>query len=247
MIKQWKQNFRIFASASFGLRMKHRVLILFTFFTLKLFCIHFPPAGNRGNGYRFIFGPSIGFYNINTNHAQISSPKMSALIGFRREIRLDKQFQSFFLFGIDYYFHGLNFKSYYFKKDSLKLYDKSFAYNYSLFIHEIDIPLQVKHSFARENNSLYSPYLMLGYHLRFLLPANVDVTQNGNILTNKWEELNFKHPLLSNKINCFVSASFGWQKNAINKSKAGFRPRGARCASREPARARRPVRRPRCR
>jgi len=201
---------------------KQKIIILLIFCACKSFSHPFPPAGNNGNGYRLIFGPALGFYKINTNHAQIGSPKPSALIGLRKEIRTDRTYQNFFLFGIDYFFHGLNFKSYYFKPDSLKLYDKNFNYNYSLFIQEIDVPLQVKHSFTRENNSLFSPYIMLGYHLRFLLPAQVNVTQNGNPQIKKWEELDFRHPLLSTKINCFVSASFGWQKNTINNSRAGF-------------------------
>ncbi len=147
---------------------------------------------------------------------------MSALIGFRKEVRLDKTHKSFFLFGVDYFFHGVNFRSYYFKPDSLKLYDKSFAYNYSVFMHEINVPLQVKHSFTRENNSLYSPYIMVGYHLRVLLPGEVNVTQNGVTQSRKWEEMNFRNSLFGNKINCFVSATVGWQKNTINKARAGF-------------------------
>jgi hypothetical protein len=207
---------------SFAIKTKHIILVLFVLCSVKLFSIRFPPSGTNAKGFRFIFGPSLGFYNINTNHARLSTPKMSAIIGFRRDIRTDKSYQNFFSFGVDYFFHGLNFKSYYFKPDSLKLYDKSFSYNYSLFIQEINIPFQVKHSFTRENNSLFSPYVMIGYHLRFLLPANINVTQNGNTQSRKWEEMNFKHPLISSKINCFVSASVGWQKNTINHTRAGF-------------------------
>ncbi len=203
-------------------RKKLRYLILFICVSLKSFCIHFPPAGTNARGYRFIFGPSIGFYSINKNHAQLSSPKMSALIGFRKEVRCDRQFRTFFLFGVDYFFHGLNFKSYYFKKDSLKLYDKDFAYDYSVIIQEINVPMHVKYSFNRENNSLFSPYVMIGYHLRFLLPAQINVSQNGNSIKKSTEDLDFKNSLFGKKVNCFLSASIGWQKNAINHSKVGF-------------------------
>ena len=125
-------------------------------------------------------GPALGFYSINTNHAKSPSLRASALFSFRKEIRFGRDYKTFFLYGVDYFFHGLTFQSYYFKPDSLKLYDKKFDYKYSLFIHEINLPLQVKYSFNRENNNLYSAYLMFGYHLRYLLPGNLNVTQNGN-------------------------------------------------------------------
>ncbi len=199
-----------------------KYLILFIFISLNSFSLRFPPAGGSSKGYRIIFGPSLGFYTINTNHARFSSPKMSALIGFRKEIRLDRQFRTFFLVGADYFFHGLNFKSYYFKQDSLKLYDKSFDHNYSLFIQEVHIPLQIKYSFNNQNNSLFSPYAMIGYHVRMLLPAEVTVSQNGNTEIKKWEDLSFKNSLFGDKVNSFLSASVGWQKNTVNHSKVGF-------------------------
>lgn len=147
---------------------------------------------------------------------------MSALMGFRKEVRCDREFKSYFLFGVDYFFHGVNFNSYYFKPDSLHLYDKSYAYQYSLFIHEVDLPLQMKYSFTRENNSLFSPYVMVGYHLRYLLPSWMNITQNGTKVKSDDLELRFRNPLFYNKINSFVSLSVGWQKNSINRSRGSF-------------------------
>lgn len=180
------------------------------------------PKKSSGAGVRISFGPALGFYNINKNHAQSPTQKMSALFCFKKEIRCDREYKFFFLFGIDYFIHGLNFKSYYFKPDSLQLYDKTFPYNYSLIIQEINLPLQIKYSFMPENNSLFSPYLMIGYHLRFLLPANLNVSQNGNSVKKETIDLQFKNPLFYNKLNNFLSATIGFQKNNINKGKGGF-------------------------
>ena len=197
---------------------------------LLLFIFHFnfalarkPPASASVlSGFRFFLGPSVAFYKINSNHAQLVSSKMSAFAGFRKQIRCDKFHKTFFLTGLDYFFHGLNFNSYYFKPDSIKLYDKKFNYTYSVFIHEIHLPLQIKYSFTPENNSLFSPYAMIGYHLRILLPANVKVSQGGAVQAEKTEELKFKNSLYGNDVNSFVSVSLGWQKNAVNHSKFGF-------------------------
>jgi len=202
------------------IKTKHIVLLILFFICLQGVCL--PPGRTPGAGVRFTFGPAYGFYNINPNHAKNPTARMSALVGFRKEIRLDREFKTYFLFGVDYFFHGVNFKSYYFKPDSLQLYDKTFAYDYQLTIQEINLPLQMKFSFTRENNSVFSPYIMLGYHFRYLLPGSLNITQNGNTVKKDALDLKFKNPLIYNKINSFVSLSLGWQKNSVNRSSSSF-------------------------
>lgn len=203
--------------------LKHRILFLIVlFFSLTFYSFSPPPSRSNGSGLRFYVGPNLSFYKLHTKHAVGVSPRMSGIAGFKKEIRCDKVHKTFFLFGADYFFHGLNFKSYYFDQDTLQLYDKSFAYDYNLFMHEVNVPLQVKFSFTRENNSLYSPYIIAGYHFRYLMPGRVMVSQDGNLISNNWEEFNFKIPFIGSKTNSFVSVGFGWQKNTINNSKTGF-------------------------
>jgi hypothetical protein len=185
-------------------------------------CLSTPPGRSQRPGNRLFFGPAYGFYNINKNHARDATPKMSALAGFRKEIAIDREYRTFFLFGADYFFHGLNYKSYYFKPDSLQLYNKTFSYNYSLFIHEVNLPLQVKYSFTRENNSMFSPYVMVGYHLRYLLPGILNVSQNGTRVESGKADLIFKNPFLDKHMNSFVSVTAGWQKNSFNSSRSSF-------------------------
>lgn len=203
-------------------KLKHNVLILLFISSLKSFGLT-PPSRTQGSGVRIFFGPAYGFYNVNRNHTANAVSKKSALIGFRKEFRFDREYKSFFLLGVDYFFHGVNFNSYYFKPDSIKLYDKSFAYNYSLFIHELNLPFQFKYSFTRENNSLFSPYLMVGYHLRYLLPSVLKVSQNGNdFVSDNNVDLKFKNPFITDKINSFISITAGWQKNSLNNSRSSF-------------------------
>ncbi|MEO6303882.1 MAG: hypothetical protein ABIP51_11990 [Bacteroidia bacterium] len=177
---------------------------------------------SSGAGIRFGFGPVLGIYTINPNHAKSPTQKMSAMVSFKKEVRCDRSYKTFFLFGVEYLFHGVNFKSYYFKPDSLQLYDKTFPYNYSLIINELCVPLQFKYSFKRENNSQFSHYFMIGYHFRYLLPGNLTVSQNGNRVKEDVVDLKFKTPFITDRLNSFVSATLGWQKNNIGRGKGNF-------------------------
>jgi len=209
------------------IKKSHSLLLLL--FVTVLSCSSYsltPPskssAKSSAKGVRISFGPVLGFYMVNQNHVKNPVQKPSVLFAFKKEVRLSRDYRSYFLYGFEYFFHGLNFQSYYFKPDSLKLYDKDFAYKYSLFIQEIAIPLQFKYSFRRENNNLFSPYLMIGYHLRYLLPGSLKVTQNGNPVKSDEPGLKFEHPLLSNQMNAYISATIGWQRNHTATSKLGF-------------------------
>ena len=198
---------------------KHSFAVFFIFLAGLFYGQSF---GVNGSGLKVMFGPAMSFYSINTNHAQNPSPRVSGMAGIRKEVRCDPQYRLFFLFGADYFFHGINFRSYFFTQDTLQIYDKSFAYDYSVSFHEINIPLQMKYSFTRENNSLFSPYAIIGYHLRIFTPARVRVSQEGNIISDHHEEMRFKNGLIDKHMNAFMSAGIGWQKNTINKSRTGF-------------------------
>ena len=182
-----------------------------------------PPTSKSPNATRIAFGAGYGFYMINTHHAKSDNAMPSFNFGIRREYKTDKAFKSFFAFGIEYFMHGLNYYSYYFKPDSLKIYDKSLMnYRYSLMIHEIGIPLQLKILFKRSDNSLFSPYISLGYHVRYLAASNLSVSLNNAVVKNDSPDIQFRNSTLGPKINSFVSASFGWQKNNLASSKHSF-------------------------
>lgn len=203
-------------------RIRHSTVIFVLLLLSPFLLLSQSSKKKAGNGTRVYFGPVIGFYQINTHHAASPSQKMSVTAGFKREQHVGRDYKTFFLFGIEYFFHGLNFKSYYFDPDTFKIYDKSFAYNYSLFVHEINLPLQVKYLFKREDNSLFSPYVIAGYHLRYLFPGVLKISRDGNEVRTDSPELKFKTPLLVNQMNAFVSLGIGWQKNSLSASKGSF-------------------------
>lgn len=170
---------------------------------------------------RLMIAPVISFYKINKNHASGVRQKMSGLISLKEEIRLNVKHNMFFLFGVEYMVHGLNFSSYYFKPDSIQLYTGDKNYLYSLYVHEIDIPLQIKISFNHENNAVFTPYVMVGYHFRTLLDANLKVKQpDGGTIHKTFEVLTFKNKLFSKRCNPFVSLTMGVQKNNLKTFKS---------------------------
>lgn len=201
------------------IKIKHTVLLFVLFFQ---FAAQSQSKKLSGNGTRLNIGPVVGFYSINPRHAVDPHQKLSGVFGFRREQRLDRSYKLFFLFGIDYLLHGLSFKSYYFTPDTLKLYDKSFAYDYSLLLHELGLPLQAKYLFKREDNFLFSTYVTVGYHFRYFLPARLKITENTRVVLEDDVELRFKSPLFGSRVNTFVSVAYGWQKNSLSSSRGSF-------------------------
>lgn len=171
---------------------------------------------------RVMVAPVISFYSVNKNHASNAKQKMSGLISIKEEWRLNRRYNFFFSAGIEYMVHGLTFYSYYFKKDSLQLYNGNLDYQYSLYMHEIDVPLQMRISFNRENNHLYSPYFIMGYHFRTMLNGFLKVKQNGETIERKTEKINFKNPVINPSNNPFVSLTIGIQQNHPSTTNTGF-------------------------
>jgi hypothetical protein len=170
---------------------------------------------------RFTFAPVISFYKPNKNHAGGASQKMAFLFSLKEEIRMNDKHNCFFLFGIEYMPHGLNFSSYYFKADSVQLYGENFNATYSLYVHELDFPLQMKLT-KRENNKEWTPYLMVGYIFREILNANLKAYQNGEEVQKRNVDVTFKNSVISPKQGSFLSASLGLQKNNPNNTRHAF-------------------------
>ena len=204
--------------------------ILFIFFlSLNLNCFSDKPprfykmstmGESRIVRTRVMIAPVLSFYTINKNHASNPQQKMSGLFSLKEEVRLNYKHNMYFLFGVEYMVHGLNFKSYYFKPDSIQLYKGDMNYTYSLYMHEIDIPLQLKLCFSHENNAIFTPYFMIGYHLRTLLDANLKVKQDGELVYKTYEVVSFKNQLITKRNNPFVSVTLGIQKNNLKTYKS---------------------------
>jgi len=172
---------------------------------------------------RFGISPVLGLYNANKNHTTGTKPKMAFHFSWKEEIRLDNNNQNFLLVGAEYLFHGVNFNSYYFYQDSLKLYTPDrLKYQYSLTMHELDFPIQLKHSFQKETNALISSYIFAGYCFRWLVDSRLKVSENGNEIVNQYEVLKFKNPAFNPVNSSFLNVGAGFQKNTLLSHNAVF-------------------------
>jgi len=139
---------------------------------------------------------------------------MAFNISIKEEIRIDKHNKDFLLIGAEYLYHGVSFNSYYFYADSLKLYTADrLRYNYNITIHELNFPIQLKHSFQKETNSILSSYIFAGYCYRWIIENQLKVLDNGMELLDKYEPIKFKNPAFNTVNSSFLSVGAGFQKN----------------------------------
>ncbi|MES2566177.1 MAG: outer membrane beta-barrel protein [Bacteroidota bacterium] len=172
---------------------------------------------------RFGISPVIGIYKSNKHHTSGTKPKMAFNFSWKEEIRLDKNNQNFLLVGAEYMYHGVSFNSYYFYADSLKLYTADrLKYKYNITMHELDFPIQIKHSFQKETNSIYSTYIFAGYCYRWIIDSHLKVNENGNNLIDQYEPIKFKSPAFNPVNSSFLSAGAGFQKNTTLRHNAIF-------------------------
>lgn len=166
------------------------------------------------------FSPVLGFYKANKNHAGKTTQKMAFCISVKEEFRIDKKSLFFMGIGVDYMAHGFKFNSYYFPKDSLKLYNGNLNAEYNMNIQELNFPIYLKRSFQRENNSLLSGYIFAGYSYRLLIKSVMTVSYYGDEVAYDNGNLQFKLPVFTKSGNSFLHAGAGFQKNNPNKHKA---------------------------
>jgi hypothetical protein len=147
---------------------------------------------------------------------------MSFALAVKQELSLDREHQLFFSAGVEYFLHGASYNSYYFTQDTLQLYTGELNYRYRLFIHELHVPLQMKFCFNSTSNSLFSPYVSAGLHLRYLLTTQLQVDGESSNIRNDFAELKFKNHLLMPRLNSSPGMAFGIQSNPARNKGASF-------------------------
>lgn len=171
---------------------------------------------------RISFSPVIGLYKANKHHTSSTRPKMAFCFSVKEEIRLNKSNTSFLMVGAEYMMHGLSYNSYYFYEDSMKFYNGNMSARYDLRLHELDFPIQLKYSFAKETNAIFSNYVFAGYCYRWLVANNLKVTKDGETMVDRQELLKFKSPAFNTMNSSFLNVGIGIQKNTTLKHNAVF-------------------------
>jgi hypothetical protein len=171
---------------------------------------------------RISLSPAIGLYRANKNHTSGTKPKMAFCASLKEEIRLNNSNTSFLMIGVEYMMHGLSYNSYYFKQDSIQFYNKNMSARYDLRLHELDFPILLKYSFAKETNAIFSSYVYAGYCYRWLIANNLKVTNDGETMFDKQEVIKFKSPAFNPVCSSFLNAGIGIQKNTTLRHNAVF-------------------------
>ncbi len=195
------------------MKYKYALITLLLFLTCTVSYALKPPYGTPEWYTRLGASPVLGFYSVYQKHAINPSAKMSFNFFIKRERSIGFTYKAFVSVGAEYFVHGLNFRSYYFTQDTLQIYTGDFPYRYSLYIHELQFPIQVKFTANSTLNSRFTPYFSLGYSPRILLLGSVNISQEGTDVFGETVSMKFKHPLFSNKINSCIQASLGIQTN----------------------------------
>jgi hypothetical protein len=157
--------------------------------------------------------PVIGFYKLKSYHAVNPKAGMSFSAFIKREQSFDKSNRAFLSIGLEYLFHTVSYRSYYFNQDTLQLYDGGLNYHYRLNISEFNLPIQAKLTFKSTTNSLYTPYVSAGYNLRYIVDAQARIDQDGAKVKDEYVNLKFQTPFLYEKLNSSLCASFGVQNH----------------------------------
>lgn len=209
---------------------------MFKYFLLAFILFHALLASAQGEGRqrakgirknpraqtKLSFSPALGLYKANPNHAGKAKAKMAFCFSVKEEFRIDKKSKSFIGIGVDYMLHGTRFDSYYFPKDSIRLYNRGTNAEYNLNIQELDFPIYIKRSFQREDNSLLSGYVFAGYSYRLLIKSVMSVSYYGDEVAYDNGNLQFKLPAFTKTGSSFLQAGAGFQKNNPNKHKAVY-------------------------
>ena len=186
------------------------------------FSVELRAQKRSGNGWRYNIGTSLNNYTLNDKHGINPKQRLNLTFGIRRELRVTRDYKSFVLFGAEYLLHGVNYESYYFAKDTLKLYDRKYDYDYHLTMQEIHLPFEFKYLLRRVDNSPFSPYFLVGYHLRYLMPAFVNVSKDGKVYQRDTPNLQFRTWLINPKVNASLCLALGWQMNKLGNKHRSF-------------------------
>ncbi len=179
----------------------------------------FGQSHNSRDAYtRFGIAPVVGFYKLNSYHAVNEKARMSFSAFLKREKSMDRSNRAFLSIGLEYLLHGVSYRSYYFSQDTLQLYDGSMGYNYRMNIGELNLPIQAKVTFNSTTNSLFTPYISVGYHLRYIMNTNLKVDQDGVQLKDEFVHLKFRNPILQERFNAFAGINFGVQNHRTRSS-----------------------------
>ncbi len=181
--------------------------------------------------------PALSMYKNHPQHTADTKRKPAFNASYKAEIRFDRR--ASFLIGLDYLSQGFTFRGYYVSPGYTYLFDKTYAYTHEVRVQEVQVPIGFKKMFNNEKDNFYTPYFYGGAGLRYLFSSyyiiNNDSTETVvydgkgtmdfeyQVFTRIANKIfNGKGSSFTKKMNSFIYAGFGIQRNMRGTGKAVF-------------------------
>ncbi len=179
----------------------------------------FEDAHKRNIKYQLIGFALVNSYANDNRITSNTQATMGAGAGFRMELPISRQHTDRdvrFAPGIEIITEGVNFDSYYFAQGYSILYDGNMAYNHSIRMTEICIPLVMRFSFTKKEESLKNYfYCTAGWELKYTLQAKTTITNtaDGSQIYSGAISLPYEHQFLGSNEGNDIVVSLGLNHN----------------------------------
>lgn len=186
---------------------------------------------------RLSIAPVASLYKNHPQHTADTKAKAGFNASFKSEVILGRRMS--FLGGLDYLSQGLTFRGYYMSPGYTYLFDRTYAYTHEIRVQEVHMPIGFKRAFNTEKDNFYTSYVFGGGGFRYLLSSYYVITNDSTetvvydgkgtmdyeyqVFTQIANKIfNGKGASFTKKLNTFIFAGIGFQRNFRTTGKALF-------------------------
>lgn len=206
-----------------GVCAKKNLVLLIAFACMANCCLaqgyyfRFPPVHHR-----FSAGATFSFFSKDPHVIKSIHPLIGYTASYSSEIEvLD---YASLMIGVSYINVGTQFDSYYVAPGYTYVFDGNFGYTHRLRYQMAQVPISMKFNFNSEADHFFTPYLIVGIGLSYLLNAKTTITDDSTDtrLYKGKADLSNENSVLLKGLNSFGQAGFGIQKNNRDNGRAIF-------------------------
>jgi hypothetical protein len=164
----------------------------------------------------------LAFYKNNPLHTKDTKARSAAYIAVYEDVLVYKDFS--FTPGLEFFYYGLSYNSYFFDQGGQPLYDKRFNYHYTLTLQDIRLNILCRQVLGLETRNVITGYFQYGFVMNYLFSAKLKVNSNltGTEVFNGKPDVAYEHGLLSKKITPALKIVGGVQHNFFRSHRAWF-------------------------
>jgi hypothetical protein len=181
----------------------------------------FDESPKRNIKYQLLGFGLISSFSNDTRITANTQAGMGAGAGLRMELPISRDHKDKdvrFCAGIEIMSEGLSFDSYYFSQGYSVLFDGNMAYNHSIRITSVCIPLLIRYSFTKKEESRKNYfYGAAGWEIKYIVQSHTTITANadGSLIYDGAIDLPFEHQFLGPFEGNDILASLGLNHNIL--------------------------------